>query len=89
MAQCETGYVKAALTANGREPSVEGTLDASPAAEHDLLVNLRALGDPPQLRKIVESALHRLRVAQPVVQAFRPIVGQPFWAASRSELDPL
>jgi hypothetical protein len=77
MAQCEAGYVKAALTANRREPSVEGSLDASPAAEHDVLVNLRALGDPAQLRAIVESALNKLG-ASPTVQSFRPAPPVPY-----------
>jgi hypothetical protein len=77
LAQCEAGYVKAALTANGREPSVEGTLDASPAAEHEVLVNLRALGDPQRLRAIVEAVFDKLR-AQPVVQSFRPAPPVPY-----------
>jgi hypothetical protein len=77
MAQCETGYVKAALTANGQEPSVEGALDASPAAEHEVLVNLRALGDPQKLREIVEAAFDKLR-ARPTVQAFRPSPPVPY-----------
>jgi hypothetical protein len=72
MAKCETGYVKAALTANGREPVVEGTLDASPAAEHEVLVNLRALGHPRQLREIVEGAFARICAARLSVRAFRP-----------------
>ena len=35
------GYVKAALCGNGREPDVEGVLDASPAEVHEVLLNLR------------------------------------------------
>lgn len=77
MAQCDAGYVKAALTGNGREPSVEGTLDASPSAEHEVLVNLRALGDPERLREIVEKAFDDLR-AKPAVQAFRPAAPVPY-----------
>jgi hypothetical protein len=78
MAQCEAGYVKAALTANGREPSVEGTLDASPAPEHEVLVNLRALGNPKRLREIVEKALASLQAAQPALQSFRPAPPVPY-----------
>jgi hypothetical protein len=77
MAHCEAGYVKAALTANGGEPSVEGSLDASPAAELEVLVNLRALGDPERLREIVEAVFDKLR-ARPVVQAFRPAPPVPY-----------
>jgi hypothetical protein len=77
MAQCQTGYVKAALTANRRDPSVEGALDASPAAEHEVLVNLRALGDPERLREIVERALNNFG-AKPAVQSFRPAPPVPY-----------
>lgn len=73
IAQCDSGYVKAALTANGREPSVEGTLDASPSAEHDIVVNLRALGDPERLRAIVEQAFANGGAELGRVQAFRPV----------------
>ena len=48
------GWLKAAICANGEEPMVEGNLDASPAGRHELLVNLRAKGDPAQVRRIVE-----------------------------------
>jgi hypothetical protein len=77
IAQCEAGYVKAALTANGSDPSVEGTLDASPAAEHEVLVNLRALGDPELLRILVEQSFDKLR-ARSAVQAFRPAAPVPY-----------
>lgn len=55
-----SGYVKAALCANGQEPSVEGNLDASPAATHNLLLNLRALGHAEEVRAIVEANLARI-----------------------------
>jgi len=48
------GWVKAAVCANGEEPRVEGQLDASPAGRHELLVNLRARGDPAQVQRVVE-----------------------------------
>ena len=53
-AQSDAGYLKAALTANGQDPIVEGALDASPSARHEILLNLRALADPESLRAIVE-----------------------------------
>lgn len=74
IAQCETGYVKAALTANGCEPAVEGALDASPAPEHDVLLNLRALGDPERMRAIVRRAFGR----RAAIQALRPAPPVPF-----------
>jgi hypothetical protein len=78
IAQCDSGYVKAALTANGREPSVEGSLDASPSAEHEIVVNLRALGDPERLRAIVEQAFSNLGAELVRVQAFRPSPPVPY-----------
>ena len=78
MAQSDAGYVKAALTGNGREPAVEGALDASPAAEHEVLINLRALGDPERLRQIVEAAFARLPGAPPAIEAFRPAAPVPW-----------
>lgn len=55
--QCETGYLKAALTGSREDVEVEGALDASPATQHRLLVNLRAAGDPATVREVVEAAL--------------------------------
>jgi hypothetical protein len=52
-----TGYVKAAICANGQEPAVEGNLDASPAHRHNLLLNLRAVGAAAEAREIVERNL--------------------------------
>lgn len=58
--RCPTGWLKVAVCANGQEPAVEGNPDASPAARHDLLVNLRAKSDPAQVRALVEEQLQRL-----------------------------
>lgn len=55
-----TGWLKAALCANGEEPKVEGNLDASASSKHELLVNLRAKGDPAHVREIVEVELRQL-----------------------------
>lgn len=52
-----TGWLKAAICANGQEPMVEGELDASPAGRLELLLNLRAVGKPAQVRAIVEHEL--------------------------------
>ena len=53
------GWVKAAICANGQEPIVEGDLDASPAGRLELLLNLRAVGQPAKVRDIVERELHQ------------------------------
>jgi hypothetical protein len=78
MAQCESGYIKAALTGNGREPDVEGSLDASPAAEHEVLLNIRALGAPERLREIVEAAFANVTATDLALQAFRPAAPVPY-----------
>jgi hypothetical protein len=55
--RAESGFLKAAICANGQQPVVEGMLDASPASHHELLLNLRSLGEAEQVRKIVENGL--------------------------------
>ena len=78
IAHGESGYVKAALTGNGREPVVEGMLDASPAAMQEVLINLRALGEPERLRAIVEAALAGIFAGDGAIQAFRPAPPVPY-----------
>jgi Ni2+-binding GTPase involved in maturation of urease and hydrogenase len=55
-----TGWLKVAVCANGEEPAVEGNLDASPSDRHELLVNLRAKGEPAQVQEVVEEQLRQL-----------------------------
>lgn len=55
------GTLTASIVRNGDEPAVRGALDASPAVRHDLLLNIRAAGDPEPLRGIVEQALASVR----------------------------
>jgi hypothetical protein len=55
--QCDTGFLKAAMCANREEPQIEGALDASPARHHEILINLRAAGDPAQVRGVVEESM--------------------------------
>lgn len=54
------GWLKAAICANGEEPKVDGQLDASPAKRHELLVNLRAKGDPDLVGRIVAAQVQDL-----------------------------
>jgi hypothetical protein len=79
--QCGTGYVKAALTRNRQEPDVSGVLDASPAAQHEVLINLRALGSPEMLRAIVEDALREIRADPGSLECFRPSAPVPYHRA--------
>ncbi len=78
--QSDAGYLKAALTGNGQDPMVEGALDASPSATHEILLNLRALNHPESLLAVV----HREFAALPVrldwqqVQCFRPSAPVPY-----------
>lgn len=75
----ETGFLKAALCANGQPPMVEGMLDASPAMTHELLLNLRAVGDAARVRQIVESSLARMeaRLSGVQIACFHPAPPKP------------
>ena len=77
--ECAAGYIKAGLCANREQPRVEGTLDAEPCAAHDLLLNIRAAGDPAILRNIVENALANLhgKLAVRSFESFRPAPPRP------------
>jgi hypothetical protein len=81
LAQSNSGYIKAALTASNTEPVVEGTLDASPSGEHEILLNVRALADPLELQALVEREFARLpaRLTWQHVQAFRPSAPVPYY----------
>ena len=74
-----TGYVRASVCAPGAEPVVEGTLDASPALWHDVMINARAIGDPLQLSRLVAESLESLatRVEITSREAFRPPPPRP------------
>jgi hypothetical protein len=74
-----TGFLKAAIVGNGQEPEVEGDLDASPAGKLELLLNLRAVGEPAQVREIVERELDQLDggLTQCAVDCFSPAAPVP------------
>ena len=55
--QCDSGFLKAAMCSNREEPHIEGALDASPAHHHEILINLRATGDPVHVRGVVEESM--------------------------------
>jgi hypothetical protein len=73
------GSLKAAVCANGDEPSVEGALDASPVASHHLLLNLRAVSTPDPVRAIVQRALENLpgRLSEVRLNCFSPAAPKP------------
>lgn len=79
LVQASTGYVKAALCANGEEPAIEGALDASPATRHQFLLNIRALAEPERMRDLVECELQKLdgQFAEYAIRCFRPAPPRP------------
>ncbi len=72
--QSESGFLKAALCGSGGEPQIEGALDASPAISHEILVNLRAAGDPEPVRAVVEASMAEIRgrIVRQEVACFTP-----------------
>jgi hypothetical protein len=56
-----SGWVKAAQCANGEEPVVEGMLDASPAERHEVLLNLRVVGEPDVVEAIVRGEVAKMQ----------------------------
>ncbi len=77
--RCETGFLKVSVCRNGGEPQPDGDLAASPAVEHELSINLRALGDPEGLLGSVRAALELLpgTVTISHTGAFRPSPPKP------------
>src|ERR1700733_6918958 len=73
-----TGFLKAAICGNGQEPVVEGDLDASAAGKLELLLNLRAVGQPAQVRGIVEGEILRLDgLTNSTIDCFSPAAPVP------------
>jgi hypothetical protein len=74
-----SGWLKAAICSNGTEPKIDGQLDASPARRHELLVNLRAKGDPELVRRIVSAQLRELdgRASDIRLDCFSPAPPKP------------
>lgn len=74
-----SGFLKAAICANGQEPLVEGALDASPSSNHSLLLNLRAVGTADRVREIVEQNLGRMngQLADLQINCFHPAAPKP------------
>jgi len=74
-----TGWIKAGVVANGDEAWPEGDLLAEPTREHQLAVNLRAIGDPKQLKSILDQAISELGGTVTVnhASAFRPAPPKP------------
>jgi CobW/HypB/UreG family nucleotide-binding protein len=73
------GHIKASICAHGDEPIPHGTPPAAPARRHELVINLRALGAPEELQRIVRQALEGIGGSVRVEQAgaFRPAPPRP------------
>lgn len=82
-----SGYIKASVCRNGEEPVVQGTLDASPAEMHRLLINLRARGAPHLLEDAVKSATARLDADCSILhfECFRPAPPNPEYRIATGE----
>jgi hypothetical protein len=77
--QARSGYVRVSLCGDGRAPALEGTLDASPDARHQLLVNARVIGDPEVLSRVVGECVRAAArdVRSVLHEAFRPAPPRP------------
>jgi hypothetical protein len=75
----QSGFVKASILRNGEEPIVEGVMDASPDLKHELLLNVRATGEPATLHQVVETELANLPgdVELQILQCFSPAAPRP------------
>jgi hypothetical protein len=91
MDDAPSGYVKAAITRNREEPSAQGMLDASPSVIHELLLNVRAAGDPETLRLLVEQQLGAIpgTVELQSMECFRPSPPVPERRIAGRELSPV
>lgn len=74
-----SGYIKASVCRNGEEPVVQGTLDASPAEVHRMLINLRARAAPRLLEQAVKAATANLDANRSILhfECFRPAPPKP------------
>ena len=75
----ESGFLKAAICANGQVPTVEGMLDASPAMNHHLLLNARVVGEADKVRRIVETNLAEIEgdLSELEIRCFHPAAPKP------------
>lgn len=82
--EAPSGYLKAALITNGQEPAIEGDLAASPSSSHNMLLNLRAEGDPASLQTVVLEQLRSLpgSVEIDALHCFSPAAPKPEWRLS-------
>ncbi len=90
--QTSLSHVKASICVTGEDPFTEGDLIASPESRHEIVINLRAVGDPAGLQAMVMRALHGIAGTLTVKHsgAFRPLPPKPehrFTAPAGKALD--
>ena len=75
----DVSVLKASLCRNAEQPVIRGELLAPPAASHELLLNLRAHGDPAVMREVVASVSAKLpgSVEVHLFDTFRPPAPKP------------
>ncbi len=80
-------WLRVSVTRNGQDPVVEGDRLAAPSRDYLLVLNLRALGDPAELRTCVEQALAALPAAAEIerLDCFRPLPPQPERRVGRTD----
>lgn len=76
--RCPSGWITATIT-EGQEPWPNGELVAEPTKDHELAINLRAVGDPIELKDIVQTVVGGIAGATDIrhLAAFRPAKPQP------------
>jgi hypothetical protein len=79
LVECSEGLIKVAISGHGSRKNVEGALTASPAEEHEIRLNIRAMGSPVKLREIVEEHLDALdgELSGIRLQCFQPAAPKP------------
>jgi Ni2+-binding GTPase involved in maturation of urease and hydrogenase len=77
--QTYAGYVMVSIRANGAEPDPQGDLVADSTTDHQLALNLRALGDGAPMRAIVERVLSEIAGSVEIThfRAFQPLPPKP------------
>lgn len=88
--RADSGFVKVATCGNKQAPAVEGNLDASPASQHELLINLRAAGPAAAVRTSIERDLAAMQhaVTNQRVVCFHPAPPRPERRVNAASREP-
>lgn len=76
--QTVSSYLKAAIVNNRQDPTLEGDLLATAERHHELIINLRAVSGPDELKRAVEQALSAIEGDLKMeLEAFAPAYPRP------------